>query len=343
MGEHDAKHRQEHKGGKGCLYHAAAGDRVGDAANLIADHAFANEVREHPVGALHRHVIERFLNAVEGERHDTRIPVGKVAFHRLERIAVFVRGIRQGVKQVVLARETAEHHIGKRNAVSRIYVAKRRVVRIGLQREPIEHLPHVDVHEAGDKLVPLKGNAIRGHGNDDLFFGRMYVFYRDFGALYGVVIEVIFVNVVLHAERCINEAVFIDESKLLERVQLLHLALKRLKMLDVGKVLVFEEANCRLHVPHVCLQVGLDDLLATAGELIEVEHANRAHRIVGGLLRTLPHQPGARDQNNGHHNGTCSRNFYNKTRLTALIHAPSIPHSDVMARAHCTSPIEKPL
>ena len=86
---HDPKESQQHQPGKNGLKQAPPGHSAGDRTDLIADDAFADQVRQHPVRALYRDVEHRLLDIVIG-KGDTPLFTGlEVLYHLIDRVSPF--------------------------------------------------------------------------------------------------------------------------------------------------------------------------------------------------------------------------------------------------------------
>ena len=283
------------------LDEAAFCELVRYAAHLIGYDAFANKVREHPIGSRHGHVIERLPYSPVRERRDARLSGGEIGHDGIIRRARIEACRGKGVEKVVLARQAPQHHIGERHAVLRVDVAKRGIVGISLQREPFNHLAHVYFHETNHERMALEGNTAGGNGDDDVFLVAADSLHRYVGRIERAVVELVVGNVVLRAERGVDKPALVDERELFKVVKRFHLRLIGLQVPHVAEVFVGHQAHGGFHVPDIGLQVGLHNLHAPARQLVKVEHAYGVHGLFRGFLGAFAHPP--RSQHEDGHDG----------------------------------------
>ena len=127
---HEDKHRKHYEGYEQCKNEALTCEPVGYPRDLLTDHALTNEICEHPVSTFDRNIVERFSDAIICERYDVGSSSSEILLDLLKRISFLKFCIFQCRKKVVLGREAAEHHVGKRFAVSGVYIAESRFIRV---------------------------------------------------------------------------------------------------------------------------------------------------------------------------------------------------------------------
>ena len=130
------EHGDEHKGRYRRKELAPDDDSRRDAANLVADDTFPDEVGEHPVCIVDRHVVQGLANVVVGERDFAFDVSVEIVLYLFKGIAHVVIGVAEGVQQVVFAGKAAQHHVGEGFPVFGVDVTEGGVVVAPLQGEP---------------------------------------------------------------------------------------------------------------------------------------------------------------------------------------------------------------
>ena len=188
--DNKAEEPQQNQHGKQGLQEASPKDVAGNASETVADHALPDQVGQQPVGAIHRHIAHRFLNAVIGEAGLALLALGKFT----REFFVGIPGVKlraaHGLQQVILHRLAPQHGVAQGDAVPGVNIAEGGPSFLSVHGNAGEHFLHVDLHEAGHQLCVKKGK-IRRNRNDDLFVGAVQIFHLDFRPLQRVVIDVV--------------------------------------------------------------------------------------------------------------------------------------------------------
>ena len=284
----DREHAQHDERGEHALDQAAGDDALGNDVDLIAYDALADQVGEHPVGARHGEIVQRLVDAAVVEGDDALLPRGEVARGLVIGGAVLEPGVLEGVQQVHVAGRAAEHDVGQRDAAAVVEIAEGGLVGVGLQGQALQQHVHVDLHEAGHQHLAIEGQAVDGQRDDDLLVFALDVLDGHLRAGDGHVVEAVVRDVIKRPKGGVDQAVGVHEGELLRVVELLHLGLERLQMLQIGQIVLIQQVQRVPHVLDVVLQVGGDDLPPAPGQLPEVEVAHGAHGPARGALGADP-------------------------------------------------------
>ena len=115
-----------------------------------------------------------------------------------------------------------------------------------------------------------------------------------------MVVEGIFVDVCLRAQRGIDQAIGINESKLVQCIEPFHAGLISLQVFCVAQVVLIHEIDGDAHLLNVALQVVFYHLLPAACQFVKIQKADRAYGFLRAPSRISPHPDRSADQNDCH-------------------------------------------
>ena len=142
----------------------------------------------------------------------------------------------------------------------------------------------------------LERDVVHRDGDDDLVVAALQVLDRDFGPGNRGIVERIPLDARFRPRSGVDKAGFIHEGESFKVEQLPHLHLEFLEVFRIAQVFLGQQADGYVHYLYVVVQVVFHDLLSAACQLVEVQQADGADRLLGISAGAASHPNRAQNQ-----------------------------------------------